>query len=410
MTTVAVDQSSTPEEALPGPNGHADGMAPFLVSIRRHLHMHPEIGLHEFETSAFIKEVLAMNDLDVVAPLATTGLYVDIPGEHPGPTVAYRADIDALPIQDLKTTDYRSHHDGLAHLCGHDVHTTVALGVALLLSKMQSAIHGTVRVFFQPNEEGLPSGAPLMIEDGVLDNVEAAYCIHVDPTLKSGRFGLIVGPATAAVDRFSVFVRDNSTGHSARPHEGTDTVWLATLIAQTLYQHIGRITDARNNAIMTICRFFGGEAYNVIPMEAEFGGTLRSTNLDDHEFLKDYIVKTADKLGELYGAETEVVFDMGAPPVDNHPDLIKNVARTIRETYGQDAIYDIPRPSMGSEDFAHYLRYIPGALIRVGTAHDATTRYPLHDAHFDIDESTIAPTVNLITRVLINHLRRGVLK
>lgn len=410
MSTVAVDTTSTIPDSLADTNGHADGMAPFLISIRRHLHMHPEIGLKEFETSAFIKEVLAMNGLEIVAPLATTGLYVDIEGDHPGPTVAYRADIDALPIQDLKSVVYRSKHDGLAHLCGHDVHTTVGLGVALLLSKMREAIHGTVRVFFQPNEEGLPSGAPLMIEDGILEGVEAAYCIHVDPTVQLGRYGLIVGSATAAIDQFTVYVRGASTGHSARPHESIDTVWLATLIAQTLYQHIGRITDARNNSVMTICRFFGGQAFNVIPMQAEFGGTLRSTNLDDHQKLKDYIVKTSEHLGNLYNAETEVVFDNSAPPVDNHPDIIKNIARTIRETYGQEAIYDIPRPSMGSEDFAHYLRYVPGALLRVGTASSDDTRYPLHDSHFDIDEKAIAPTVNLMTRVLINHLRRAVLK
>lgn len=410
MSTVAVDTKRPTSDSPASTNGYADGMAPFLISIRRHLHMHPEIGLHEFETSAFIKEVLAMNNLEVVAPLATTGLYVDIKGDHPGPIIAYRADIDALPIQDLKSVAYRSKHDGLAHLCGHDVHTTVALGIALLLSKMRDAIHGTVRVFFQPNEEGLPSGAPLMIEDGVLENVEAAYCIHVDPTVPLGRYGLIVGPATAAVDRFSVFVRAPSTGHSARPHEGIDTIWLATLIAQSLYQHIGRITDSRNSSVMTLCRFFGGQAFNVIPMEAEFGGTLRSTNLDDQQKLKDYIVKTAEHLGRLYDAETEVVFDNGAPPVDNHPDIIKNLARTIRETYGQEAIYDIPRPSMGSEDFAHYLRYVPGALLRVGTASSDETRYPLHDSKFDIDEKAIASTVNLMTRVLINHLRRDVLK
>ncbi|MFT4605835.1 MAG: amidohydrolase, partial [Rhodothermales bacterium] len=173
----------------------------FLVALRRHLHAHPELGLHEFETSRFIREVLERHGLTVVGPLARTGLYVDIVGDLPGPMAAYRADIDALPIHDRKDVPYKSRNEGVAHLCGHDAHTTIGIGAALLLNARRGQLKGTVRVFFQPNEEGIPSGSPLMIRDGVMEGVDTVLASHVDPTVQVGRFGLITGAATASADR-----------------------------------------------------------------------------------------------------------------------------------------------------------------------------------------------------------------
>ncbi|GMQ82126.1 MAG: M20 family metallopeptidase [Rhodothermia bacterium] len=381
-------------------------LSPMLTSIRRHLHKNPEIGLAEYETSRFIREVLEMHGLDVQGPFAETGLWVDIKGEHPGPMVAFRADIDALPIQDTKDVPYASVNPDLAHLCGHDVHAAFAIGVALLLSGLRHLMHGSVRVFFQPNEEGAPSGAPLMIEEGVLEGVEAAFACHVDPTLPVGKFGLASGPLTASADRFRIRVMAPTTGHSARPHQSVDTIWIATQIMSDLYQLIGRVTDARNSAVLTICRVHAGEAYNVLPAIAELGGTFRCTEHADRDRIRDQIMRTASELGKMHEAETHVHFDTGSPPVINDKDLVKLVEETIIETHGPEAIFEIPRPSMGAEDFAHYLTHVPGMLLRVGTSTGPDTSHPLHDSDFDVDEASLSPTSQLMSRVLIKALQR----
>lgn len=381
-------------------------LSPLLTSIRRHLHKNPEIGLAEYETSRFIREVLEMHGLDVQGPFAETGLWVDIKGEHSGPMVAFRADIDALPIQDTKDVPYASVIPGLAHLCGHDAHATFAIGVALLLSGLRHLMYGSVRVFFQPNEEGVPSGAPLMIEEGVLEVVEAAFACHVDPTLPVGQFGLAAGPITASADRFRIRVLAPTTGHSARPHQSVDTIWIATQIMSDLYQLIGRVTDARNSAVLSICRVHAGEAYNVFPAIAELGGTFRCTEHADREKIRDQIERTAAEIGKMHEAQTQVDFDTGSPPVINDKDLVKLVEETIIESHGPEAIFEIPRPSMGAEDFAHYLTHVPGMLLRVGTSTGPDTSHPLHDSDFDVDEASLSLTAQLMSRVLIKVLQR----
>lgn len=382
----------------------ADSLSQLLTAIRRYLHRHPEVGMQERHTAEFIRKTLEEHGLIVRGPVAETGLYVDIEGTHPGEHVAYRADIDALPAHDAKQVDYRSRNEGAAHLCGHDAHTAVGIGVALMLHQRRDEIHGRVRVFFQPNEEGLPSGAPLMIQDGVLDGVDAVYAIHVDPSLGVGRYGLRTGPITAASDRFDVFVHHEGSGHSARPHETVDTVWVATQILNAFYQLVGRVTDPRNATVLTVCRLRGSQAHNVIPDQVEFGGTLRTTSTDDRSFLRQKLSQVAEQIAAMHGATARVEYETGAPPVINATALVQNVATTIHDLFGEHAIYRIPRTSMGGEDFAHYLKHVPGVLVRVGTASSPETSHPLHDDRFDIDETPLAPTAQLMAQVLINHL------
>lgn len=381
----------------------------FLTSLRRHLHMHPEIGFQEEQTARLVRTKLESYGLTVEGPIAKTGLFVDIKGAHPGPMVGYRADMDALPIQDAKQVPYASQQPGVAHLCGHDAHTTIGIGVALLLGQLREQLHGSVRVFFQPNEEGSPSGSVPMIRDGVLQGLEAAYCIHVDPTLDVGRYGLIVGPVTATADRIKVIIQADRTGHSARPHQAKDLVWIATQLLNLLYQYTGRITDARNAAVLTICILRGGDAHNVIPKEVWFGGTLRCLDNDDRAYLKHYIRHTAEEFAALHDVHIDVAFSQGVPAVKNDARLVENVRDTIQHLFGPAAIFDVPVPSMGSEDFANYLDYVPGALIRVGTRSGKRTSFPLHDSKFDIDEKSLMPAAQLMTGTLINHLRNQVL-
>ena len=363
--------------------------------------------MDEHDTARFIRQTLEGYGLDVQGPIAGTGLYVDIEGEAPGGTVGYRADIDALPTQDQKRVPYRSQTPGVAHLCGHDAHTAIAIGVALVLQANRADLRGRARVFFQPNEEGLPSGAPLMIRAGILEGLDAVYAVHVDPRLDVGRYGLITGAATASSDRFELKVRQEGTGHSARPHEGVDTVWIASQLMNQFYQTAGRVTDARDASVLTITMLDGSEAHNVIPEQASLGGTLRTVSPDVRETIRSYMRQAVQRMEDLHGAHIELDFEDGSPPVVNDETAIENVDATIRQMFGDQAVHQIERSSMGGEDFAHYLKHVPGAFIRVGTASGPETSYPLHHHRFDIDETPLAPTARLMARTLMNHLERN---
>ncbi len=377
--------------------------ATFLRDIRRSIHQHPELGFEEYRTSEFVRSILEQHGLAVTGPLAGTGLYTDIEGAHGGPVIAYRADMDALPTTDAKSVEYASRHPGVAHLCGHDAHTAVAIGVALILHQNREHLQGTVRVLFQPNEEGTPGGAVNMIQDGVLDGVQSMYAIHVDPSLETGRYGVLAGPITSSKDRFRICVKASSTGHSARPHEVVDTIWVTNQIANALYHLVGRFTDARQASVLTICRFHAGDAYNVIPDKAELGGTIRTTNAEERTAIRQRLESIVNELARLYGVKAHIDIAAGAPAVNNDPRLTKHVASVIRSFRGEEAVFHIPLPSMGSEDFGHYLAKIPGMLLRVGTRSAPESAYPLHSAHFDIDEGTMAPTAALMAHVLRTH-------
>jgi len=384
------------------PNG--SGSFHFLSGIRRHLHQHPELGFHEVQTAKFLKYVLEKSGLNPSRTIGKTGFFVDVEGQPEGRAVGFRADMDALPIQDLKNVSYASKTSGKAHLCGHDVHSTVALGVALSLYAKRQTFRGKVRVFFQPAEETSPSGAPLMIRDGVLDGLEAAFAIHVDPTLPTGMFGLKSGASTAAADTFEVRVSGEKTGHSARPHESGDPVWVLSQIMNALYQLVGRITDSRNPAILTICMLEAGKALNVIPQTASFGGTLRVADPQDRLKLRQQLIQTAEQIGALYSRFPEVTYQFGAPAVINDEKLHELMVETTRRLFGSQAIFLIPRPSMGAEDFSHYGAHVPIYLVRVGTQSNASTAYPLHDARFDADEHALQLAIQLMTESLIHFL------
>ena len=376
-------------------------LQPFLSRCRRHLHQHPEIGFEEIQTAHFVRSILSGAGFDIVEA-ATTGAWVEIEGARPGPTLAYRADLDALPIDDAKQVAYSSKHAGVAHLCGHDAHTTIAMGVALLANQFRDQLKGRVRVFFQPNEEGVPSGAPLMIEAGALEAVQAVYGIHLDPTLSSGRFGLIKGPVTATSDRFDLKIVGPRSLHSARPHTGTDTVWLATQVANALYGLAGRTTDARVPIVLSICRMRGGTAYNVIPKEVEIGGSLRCGENDLRAPFKEKMEAVATQLASLHGAEAIFTWFEGSPAMFNNGHLVDVAETTLESLHGPEAIHHIEKASMGAEDFAYYQQVTAGAMIRVGSRGGPESGHPLHSTLFDLDESILGPTAAAMTQLIFN--------
>ncbi len=379
-----------------------------LIDLRHTLHQHPETGWSEFQTSKTIRSQISEAGLGTPVQAAGTGFYLDIKGEHDGPVIAYRADLDALPIQDRKEKPYASRRTGFGHLCGHDVHSTVAYGIARLLNRHRHELHGTVRVFWQPAEEVTPSGAPLILKDKILDGIEAIYGIHCDPSLPSGSFSSRPGAETGSIDTFEVTVTAPSTSHSARPYEGKDTIWIANQIIQHFYQMIGRVTDVRKPAVISICTFHAGEAYNVIPHHASFGGTLRTMNEQLRQQLREYMSDITREIGRLNGVEARVRLGGGSPSVINNYQLYRFVRKLIGTQLGDEKFLDREQ-SIGAEDFAFYTERMPGLFLRVGTAHAPETSYPLHHSCFDVDERVIAPTSALMAYALIRHLHDRVL-
>lgn len=375
-----------------------------LVALRRQLHQIPELGFEERDTSRVLRDWLGERGLRPSTPLAGTGFYVDVEGARPGPIVGYRADMDALPIEEATEAPYRSARPGVMHACGHDAHMAVACGVALLARERQGVLAGAVRVFFQPSEEKSPSGAPAMIADGVLDGLSAVYAVHMDPTQAVGRFGFRTGPLTAACSPFRITVSSDKSGHSARPHEAVDTVWVATQIASELYQLTGRVTDARKPAVLTVCRFQAGDALNVIPSQVELGGTLRCVDGETIQYLREKIRRVASALGAVYEADVEVVYEHNLPAVVNTAAEVATARGAARTLFGDEAAIDLPLPSMGGEDFAFYLQRLPGAMVRVGSASGPETRYPLHHARFDIDEEALPLAARLMAETCLRDL------
>ena len=372
-----------------------------LSPLRRELHRYPELGFAEHATAERLRTWLHDRGLETSAPLAGTGFAVEIEGGRPGPIVAYRADMDALPIQEATEAPYRSCTPGVMHACGHDGHMAIASGVALLAHHRRDEIAGSLRVLFQPCEERSPSGGPRMIADGALDGVSAIYAVHLDPSLAVGRFGFRAGSLTAACAPFEITVASDRSGHSARPHEAVDTVWVATQVATELYQLAGRVTDARKAAVLTLCRFQGGDALNVVPASVSFGGTLRCVDAETLAFLREKIRRVAGALGAVYGADVDVHFEPTLPAVVNTAGEVAAARAAAVDLFGGEAAVDLPLPSMGGEDFSYYLERVPGAMIRVGSAGGASTRYPLHHARFDLDEAALPLAARLMTEVVL---------
>ena len=363
-----------------------------LIALRRHLHANPEVGFQEFKTSERLRQECADAGYSPSEPVAVTGFFVDV-GPKEGPFVAYRTDIDALPITDFKSVSYCSTRPGYGHLCGHDVHSTVDTGILRLLKPYEAQLKQRIRVFFQPAEETSPSGAPLILQAGVLDQAALVMGMHCDPTLPSGQFGLKSGPDTASFDCFDVTVRAPFTLHSARPHTGPDAMWIALRLANEFFALPTRITDSQVPSVIAVGTFHGGEAINAIPDTVRFTGTIRTSGEHERDILNAHIDALLKAYESVYGVSITRVRHEGAPPVINSDDLVRRVGPVLHAVERKQ--------SMGAEDFGHYTARIPGLFIRVGSRKDDGTAHELHSNYFDIDESIIAPTCARFADILI---------
>ncbi len=352
------------------------------IDVRRHLHRFPEIGRAEHATTEYLGTALSSGGLQPGYRLPGTGLSVDVGGS--GPRVAFRADIDALPIHEQTGLPFASEHSGLMHACGHDAHSAVAVGIALTLSQLD--IPGSVRFVFQHAEEQFPGGAEELVREGILEGVERIVAFHVDPAIQAGRIGLRAGPVTASSDQFSVAI-EGPGGHTARPHLTADTINAAGLVVTELPTMVQRITDARTPLVLVFGSIQGGSAPNVIPTRVELKGTARTLGADLWDRLPKLVDELAHEIIGPTGATVDVHYNKGIAPVVNDEQTVAEARYAIGRLLGPAATAATP-PSMGAEDFSAYLQEIPGAMLRLGVGDD---REPadLHSARFDIDESAI---------------------
>ncbi len=389
------------DHSLPAPASGAlpEELFTELVAFRRDLHMHPELSREEFRTTEAIRRRLARAGLKPRVLPSGTGVICDVGAEDPGRgRLALRADIDALPIPDVKSVPYRSTVKGRAHACGHDVHTTVALGAGLVLAELDQAgkLPRPVRLVFQPAEESMPGGALDMLKADVLDGVERIIAVHCDPKVEVGRIGLRTGAITSACDRLELRL-DGAGGHTARPHLTTDLVTAAAKIATELPAALARRIDPRAGVSVVWGRMEAGHACNVIPQHAELEGTVRCLNLEAWHEAPDLIHEVIDQIAAIYRAKWELTYHRGVPPVVNEgttADLLRE-AMTFR--HGAHAVEDTEQ-SLGGEDFSWYLEHVPGALARLGVrpVGDPAIR-DLHRGDFDADEEAIRVGVELFT-------------
>ncbi|RSM65222.1 amidohydrolase [Actinoplanes sp. ATCC 53533] len=379
---------------------------PELVTIRRHIHAHPELSNAEFETAALIARELAVAGLSPRLLPKGNGLICDI-GEGDR-VIAFRADLDALPLQDTKDVPYRSTVSKAAHACGHDVHTTVLLGLGLALAQLneQGELPGRVRLIFQPAEECVPSGAPEVIASGALKDVAAIFALHCYPQLPAGLVGVRSGPFTAAADTVEVRLTGPG-GHTARPHLTADLVHALGRVIVDVPALLDRRVDPRAGVSMVWGAVRAGQAFNAIPGEGYVLGTVRILNREAWREAPELITKLIRDVVAPTGAEAEVKYNRGVPPVINDRMASAVIAGAAGAALGADRVVEA-EISMGGEDFAFYLDDVPGAMIRLGTGTPgADTKFDLHTANFDVDEKCIGYGVRVMVHTALAALSTG---
>lgn len=354
-----------------------------LIELRRDLHAHPELAFAEHRTTELIVGRLRAAGLDPSVLPGGTGVVCDI--GTTGRLVGLRADIDALPINDLKQVPYRSTIDGACHGCGHDAHTAILLGAAAELATTD--LPGRLRLIFQPGEETLPGGALTVVAAGVLDGVERIFALHCDPRLDTGQVGLRVGPITAACDHIAIELAGPG-GHTARPHMTVDLVYALGLVITELPGLLSRRVDPRSALSLVWGAVESGRAINAIPSSGCVKGTLRVFDRAAWDGAEPLLRELVEQITAPTGAKATVTYVRGVPPVVNDADAVAAQRGAVLRGLGPAALAQTAQ-SMGGEDFAWYLEHVPGALARLGVRRPGTPTFDLHQGTFDIDEDAL---------------------
>ncbi len=361
------------------------GIQAEVVGYRRHLHRNPELSFHEEKTAQYVYETLeSFGGLQLLRPTENS-VVARLVGERPGRTLAIRADMDALPIQEENDFEFASQNPGVMHACGHDGHTAMLLGTAKLLAGMKDRINGEVRFLFQHAEELFPGGAEQMVEAGVMDGVDAVIGIHLWASLPVGKIGVAYGPMMAAPDTFEIRVK-GSGGHAALPQETVDAIAIGAQVVTNLQHVVSRETDPIDNVVLSVTKFSGGSAYNVIPGTVEMLGTVRTLDPEVREKVPEIMERVVKGITSAHGAEYEFEYQFGYRPLINDDEVTRAIEETVRETFGDEAL-EIMRPTMGGEDFSAFQQKAPGAFFWVGAGNEERgIVHPHHHPLFTVDE------------------------
>ena len=370
-----------------------------IYAIRRHFHRYPELSFKEFNTAETISEHLDKLGISHKKGVGKTGVVGELTF-GPGPTIALRADMDALPIQEENNLDYKSLNDGVMHACGHDGHMAILLGAANALSKNSKLKKGTVRFIFQPAEEGL-GGAKYMIEDGCLDKVDEIYGLHLWNYQLYGEVGIKDGPVMASADLFDIEVNGKG-GHGATPQGTVDAIVVASNLVTMLQTIVSRNTNPLESTVLSIGKIKGGHNFNIISDKVHMSGTTRSYTEENRKMIKQRMKEVVEGVSKSFGADIKLNYKDGYPPTVNHSSQVEKVLEAASSIVASGA--KNPYLSMGGEDFSYYLQNKPGCFFFVGSApnENEILSTPHHCSHFNIDERALLVGASVYLNLIEN--------
>lgn len=384
---------------------HVNDVRDFVLATRRDIHAHPELGNQESRTPALIVAVLRELGLEPRERVGGTGVTAVVRGAHPGPTLALRADMDALPLHEEAAHPYRSCVPGVMHACGHDGHVAMALGAARVLHALRDRLYGNIKFLFQPAEETY-GGASEMIADGCLTQepaVDAVFGLHLEPLGHVGELRLRSGPIMASSDVVRIVVQGKG-GHASEPHDCIDPVPAAAQVIINLQTLVTRRFDVKSPVVITITYLQAGSAFNVIPSEVVLAGTVRTVDPRVRAAMPERIEHLARHTAEAFGATAEVTYVSGSGVVVNHASFSDFVRQVVTRTRGSSAVLEMPHPVMGAEDFGLYLERVPGTFAFLGARPSHQEPFPCHHPQFDIDERALPVGVEVLSTVALEYL------
>ena len=379
----------------------------YVIALRRHFHMWPELSTQEFKTQEKIIAELA-NLAFTVRRAAVTGVIADIQGGRPGKRIAIRADMDGLPMQDECGQPYQSQAPGVCHACGHDGHTAMLLGAAHILSEMRDELQGNVRLIFQPSEELFPGGASPLIQAGALTGVDAIIGAHLWQPIETGKVGISYGPMMAKPGGFAITIKGKG-GHVSMPHKTADPVLIVAQIVHAIDSLVGHDIDPLERAVIVVVTIFkAGQVRNIIPDTAYIEGAIRVLDPDMLVRIHERVEQIVRGICLANRADYEFQGTGGYPPVVNNPAITRLIQAAAAETLGEAAVSEI-KPVLASEDFSYYQQVVPGAFVFIGSGNQQKqTLYSHHHPKFDIDEKALSHGVEILVRSALHYLRDSV--
>ena len=376
-----------------------------IIETRRDFHKYPELAFQEKRTSKIVYKKLKSFGIKTLKNIGKTGVIGILKGNNPGKTIAFRADMDALPIQETGNKPYKSVNNGVMHACGHDAHTAMLLGAAEVLSKKKEFINGEIRFIFQPAEEGY-GGAKYMIKDGAIKDVNEIYGLHVWNYQKSGTVGIKSGAVMAAADIFTIKIKGIG-GHGAAPQGTVDSIVVATHLIQALQTIVSRNTNPLESTVITIGQINGGYNFNIIADEVILKGTTRSFSKKNQLLIKKRMKTIIKGIEKTYGAKIVLDYQDGYPPVINNERITKKLIHAAKKIAGQNVVE--PYLTMGGEDFSYFSNQVPGCFFFLGSApkNQKLMSTPHHCSHFDIDENAMLIGSSIFVEVALQNYNKS---